>query len=81
MLLFNTNGKKSHGRYARRRGPSVIGLFGLLQPFSDGLKLFSKEIFTGKSNKILFLIAPILFLARLINVEHYAFNLNAVVPI
>lgn len=65
----------------RRRGPSVIGLFGLLQPFADGLKLFAKEISSCESNKFLFIGAPVLFLARIINVEYYAFNINAVVPI
>lgn len=39
---------------------------GLLQPFADGAKLFLKEIDTCESNKILFLVAPIIFLARVI---------------
>jgi NADH:ubiquinone oxidoreductase subunit H len=44
--------KEGDGWYQRRRGPSVVGIMGLLQPFADGLKPFIKEIFTSKSNKI-----------------------------
>ncbi len=47
-----------------RPGPNRVGYWGLLQPLADGIKLLLKEIIVpSKSNKFLFVAAPVLSLA------------------
>ena len=47
-----------------RRGPNVVGPFGLFQPFADAIKMLMKEtIIPTGANRVLFLLAPMLTFA------------------
>ena len=53
--------RKIWAAMALRRGPNVVGPFGVLQSFADGLKVFLQEtIIPSSANKGLFLLAPII---------------------
>ncbi|NBW74788.1 MAG: NADH-quinone oxidoreductase subunit NuoH [Sphingomonadaceae bacterium] len=72
--------RKVWAAMALRRGPNVVGPWGLLQSFADGLKVFLQEtIIPSAANKGLFLIAPIItFTVALLAWAVIPFNSGAI---
>jgi len=61
VAYFTLAERKILGAIQRRRGPNVIGAYGLLQPLSDGFKLLVKEtVLPSNANKFIFVLAPII---------------------
>lgn len=72
--------RKLIASFQRRKGPNVIGIYGLLQPLADGLKLLLKEtVIPNYSNITVFLLAPIItFMLSLISWAVIPFQENVV---
>jgi len=61
IAFFTLAERKIMASVQRRKGPNVVGIWGLLQPIADGVKLLLKEnLIPSNANFILFLSAPVI---------------------
>lgn len=81
IAFFTLAERKIMASIQRRRGPNVVGMWGLLQPFADGLKALIKElIIPYQANRFLFILAPcITFVLSLVNWAIMPFSYNEVI--
>lgn len=61
VALLTASERKIMGAMQQRKGPNVVGPYGLLQPMADGLKLLVKEtILPSSANTATFILAPLI---------------------
>jgi NADH:ubiquinone oxidoreductase subunit H len=61
IAFFTVLERKILASIQRRRGPNMVGIYGILQAIADAIKLLNKETnIPSLSNNIIFIIAPLL---------------------
>jgi NADH-quinone oxidoreductase subunit H len=62
IAMYSTYGERKIAAFMQDRlGPNRAGIFGILQPLADGVKMFMKEeLIPDISNKVLFILGPCL---------------------
>jgi len=81
VAFFTVFERKVLAAMQRRRGPNVIGIYGLLQAIADAVKLLSKEtLIPGYSNIYIFIVSPIFtFLISMLCWSLIPFDFNIVI--
>lgn len=81
VAFFTVFERKILASMQRRRGPNIVGIYGLLQAIADAFKLLSKEtLVPGSSNIYIFILSPIFtFLISMLCWSLIPFDFNIVI--